>query len=326
MFLPVYPLPEEDVKLIADSDFDVVLPYAELDRAQLDLLHKYQLKVIYNLKDTLLPKKDRKEDPIDLFHKTLLSVKGHPAIVCWYINDEAPVSMIPLLTRARTLAEQLDPGLPTYSCLLNLAGLRQYLDSLDIVGTDPYPVPEKPLEMVREWTAKTRHACFGSRCTIMALQAFNWGYHWQKYGRTAAEIASARAPSFDEMNAMAWMSIAEGANGLLFYSFMDLKRMDNPPEGFKREDFTPRWNDLKRVASGIRKVEDVLLSAEPPPVLQAQSVSRHVAWRTFSLHGKKWLLVVNCSDTASGTAIFTEIDGKRLELTLKPMEVHFAAY
>ena len=54
LYLPVHPLPEEDIKTIAESDINTVLPYAELDAGNLDLMKKYNLNVIYNLKDAAI--------------------------------------------------------------------------------------------------------------------------------------------------------------------------------------------------------------------------------------------------------------------------------
>lgn len=119
---------------------------------------------------------------------------------------------------------------------------------------------------------------------------------------------------------MTWMSIAEGAKGVLFYSYMDLKRMANPPAGLKKEDFNARWNDLKTVAKEVKDKTDILLSTEPAPALKNARIPGFVSRKTFSLKGKKYILLVNTSDKAAAKV---RLSGTEFEL--KPLDVYFEA-
>eukprot|EP01051_Picozoa_sp_SAG22_P010273 SAG22_NODE_913_length_6527_cov_2.919726_6_plen_182_part_00 len=60
---------------------------------------------------------------------------------------------------------------------------------------------------------------------------------------------------------MAWQAICRGANGIVFYSFFDIKRNDDVP-------FAKQWTVLSAVAEEIDSYAPVLLSDEgaAPPV------------------------------------------------------------
>ena len=60
---------------------------------------------------------------------------------------------------------------------------------------------------------------------------------------------------------MAWQAITRGANGIFFYSFMDIQRNPDVP-------FTAQWNILTAIATEIERYAKVLLSdaGEAPAV------------------------------------------------------------
>jgi hypothetical protein len=138
----------------------------------------------------------------------------------------------------------------------------------------------------------TRSAGFGARAVWMVPQVFNWA----SYGKPGSDRRKSRAPTLAEMRCMAWSCIAEGANGLVFYSWFDLWRMDRTAaEGGRaqtREPFEQRWADVKAMASEIRAFAPVLLSDEEAPAPRAEA-DAELAWRTFAAGGSVYLLCVN---------------------------------
>ena len=64
------------------------------------------------------------------------------------------------------------------------------------------------------------------------------------------------APTEAELRSMCWQCIANGANGLVMYSFFDLEKRPNG------EEFERRWAECCRVGEEIRAQFPVLLSVE----------------------------------------------------------------
>ena len=179
----------------------------------------------------------------------------------------------------------------------------------------------------------------------MVPQVFNWASYWGGYGRSDAEVLACRAPTFQEMKSMAWMCIAGGANGLIFYSWFDLHKM-NKLKGqggvaLRVDPFDVRWAEVKRMAADIGRLDQVLLSIEKPLELKEVSGNADIAWRSFGKDGETWLLLVNSSEKKACDAAFEApvaslrcvgtdlgeakpvIEGNKLKIALEPLEVVF---
>ena len=85
---------------------------------------------------------------------------------------------------------------------------------------------------------------------------------------------------------MAWQCIAGGANGLVFYSCFDMKRLP-PPDSFEA-----RWPQLCRVAEEIKRYMPVMLSPKPEPKF-AHDGPELFGVRAWEHDGKTYLLAVN---------------------------------
>ena len=162
--------------------------------------------------------------------------------------------MLDRLAARRELLEELDPGHPTWVVLYQVDEVRQYLPSFHAIGTDPYPIPARPVALAGQWTRKTVDGVCGARPVWMVPQVFNWA----NYKKTPEEKAQHRAPTLDEMRSMAWQCIAEGANGLVFYSWFDLHKDATTP-------FDEPRARVKQLAAGIAPLTPVLLSLDADP-------------------------------------------------------------
>jgi hypothetical protein len=92
---------------------------------------------------------------------------------------------------------------------------------------------------------------------------------------------------------MAWQCIAEGATGLIFYSWFDVKRNPDIP-------FNEQWAGLKRLAAEIDRMTPMLLSTDPVPKLGMKVNSSQpptwLHWFARSYHGSIYLIAVNDGD------------------------------
>lgn len=260
---------EDIIKLYADSPFNCFMPYGLPSRDQLDLAHKYGLKVIYSIKDlyagTRWAPKDIKspEDERPAVEKIVREFRDHPALLAWYLNDELPLSMLERLEAHQRWVEELDPNHPTWVVLYQVRQVRHYITTFDAIGTDPYPIPTHP-SRAAQWTRLTVDGVCAARPVWMVPQIFNWNcYRKDRKGRT---------PTFEEMRSMAWQCICEGATGLVFYSFFDIRRDPTTP-------FDVQWRRVKQMAEEIKKWVPVLLSVDEPPSLQARGNNVHYTVR-----------------------------------------------
>ena len=271
--------------------FNCVMPYDAPDRDGMDFYWTNGVRVIYSVKDvyagtTKAPASVTDEASADAFVQAKVDAfKDHPGLLAWYVNDElVGDGWFGPLTRRREFLERADPDHPTWAVVYQLQFLRELTPTFDVIGTDPYPVPDKPLSMATDWTRKTDRAYFGKRPVWQVPQAFDWGSYRPEWPGAPEN----RMPTVDEMRSMSWQCIAEGANGLIYYSFAALQKGTH---GMKFED---AWADVCKVAGEVRRYIPVLLSVEPAPTVSG--ISEEWSVRVWRKDGETWLLAVNAQD------------------------------
>ncbi|MBN2309339.1 MAG: hypothetical protein JXR94_10230 [Candidatus Hydrogenedentes bacterium] len=292
---------DEELAVYAESAFNCLMPYGPPSVEQMDAAHRRGLKVIYSVKDCYFgtrycpPAIKREEDERPYIERQVEAVRDHPALLAWYINDELPLDMLSRLATHRRWLEELDPGHPTWVVLYQVDDVRAYLPSYHVIGTDPYPIPHRPAAMAGEWTRKTAEAVGGHRPVWQVPQAFNWA----NYKSAEEDKKKQRPPTLDELRSMAWQCIAEGANGLVFYSWFDMRRDPDYP-------FAERWPEMKAVAAEIDALIPVLLSVEAPPEI-AVSDTPGLSTLVKRHRGMAYLFAVNGTPEAlSADVTFAE--------------------
>lgn len=275
----------------------------------LNRLHKAGLMAI--------PKSPRAPE---ILRTTYKSMKNHPALLAWYIIDEAQpdraLAEIPL----QKLRREIDPDHPTIAVLNQAENAAPLMGCFDIVARDPYPLSvnchyppggcdRRDLLDVAFWPGLMKDNCYGLPPVWQVPQAFSWGW-LRNWGKPELD----RFPTYDELRSMSWQSIAGGANGILWYAAsMIFSRMEkSPDEGEKC------WSDLVNVAAEINAKMPYLVSEERAP-----SVARcpsEVAVRTFKKGGKVAVLVANRTSKPASGDIRLE-DGTVLKTDLLPYGV-----
>ena len=271
--------------------FNCVMPYQAPDAVGMDFYWTNGVMVIYSVKDVYAgakhtPKSVTSEDAADSYVQAKVDAfKNHPGLLAWYVNDElVGDGWLGMLTRRRDFLERTDPDHPTWAVIYQLQFLREITPTFDVIGTDPYPVPDKSLSMVTDWTRKTDSAYFGFRPMWQVPQAFDWGGYRAEHPGSPQN----RMPTVDEMRSMSWQCVASGANGLVYYSFTAIQKESH---GLP---FAKAWADICKVGEEVRRYIPVLLSVEPAPT----ATGAPAAWgvRTWRKDGATWLLVVNAQD------------------------------
>lgn len=340
-------IPANELAVYRDSAFNCLMPYAQLKRETLDMAEASGIKVIYSVKDFYSGRSGLKtpEEASAKTEEVVNRLKDHPAIIAWYVNDEMSVQRIAELGGRRDQMEQLDPGRPTWSVLCRMDEVRDSLPGFDIIGTDPYPIPRTPPSLALKWARHTTSETFQAHANWMVPQVFNWASYWKGYGRTDEEVLACRAPTKAEMKAMTWMCIAGGANGLIYYSWFDLHRMNkmiaDGGRALRIDPFEERWPEVKEVAAEVKEMFDVLLAVDKPMnITLASDNEDEVGYRLYGKDGKTWLLVVNSNHENPTTVTFAtprrvvcqqqrlggkapKINPLSIELELAPLEATF---
>ena len=243
-FFPLgwYDRPDErHLAEIADSPFNCILDYGTNHKPKdwmlryLDTLHSRRLKLIYCLNDVYPTAKYFKNESWEgvrgnqaIADAVVAAYRDHPAILAWYLNDELPRSLLPELTDYYHRVRTADPNHPCFIVLCNMAELRLFPRTTDILGVDPYPIPASSVTTVSRWTDAARRAGHGRMPVWVVPQAFAW-YQYNPAGSdrarkpTAAELKSGRAPNYEEERCMTYLALAHGAKGLIYYCYYDLR-------------------------------------------------------------------------------------------------------
>ncbi len=335
---------KENLQPYLGTKFNCIMPYNSPKDAEIyDYLHQNNIRMFFSIKDNVSARK-----PLDPQATVIRQAKGiasldkwkhHPCIIAWYINDELPPDFVDDAIQYQRKCEEHDPTRPTWS-VLNGA-FREFTVASDIIGNDSYPIPNRLPSAMFNSTRKLNDVVMGSKMILSVPQAFCWGRYWVKYGYDKEKCANCRRPSYEEIDAMSWMCIAGGANGLIYYSYFDMMLRDKATDILPRIPFDEHFGECKQIAERIMAHEKVLLSIEKPiDFTVTENAGNEVAFRPYALDGVTWLLVVNTSEKAARTIKLemarpvtlngvtlsqpdVSVDGKAVTATFKPLESAF---
>ena len=270
----------------AEGPFNCLMPYTRATREHLDMCGEKGLMAFINLKNETLNsawarrrKITSQKEVDDFFEAEINKVKDHPALLAWYVNDEAPTTEIPERTHLYSLFRRLDPNHPTWAVLDRLHDLREFIPTYDVLGMDPYPIAQKPLTHITQFMQGTQKAIFNDRPLWNVPQTFSWAW----YRKHLADRE--RFPTEQELKNMNWQHIALGANGLISYCYHGLWKYVKP------EEFEAHWRPICNAAAEVKKMISVLLSVDEAP--RVNGAPEMVPVRTWMHEGSLYILAVN---------------------------------
>ncbi|HEX8915213.1 MAG TPA: hypothetical protein VF796_22870, partial [Humisphaera sp.] len=295
---PLYPLvlyhamPHE-FPTVAGLGFNVLINdfcltrTAGADRAKYDALQAESLDAAAKHNLLLLPAASSTYNKL----RTVAVTGAHPAALGWYAADEPWGDLAKLVDSYNTL-KLLNPDLPAVIVQNNCSRLQETAMGADIVGVDPYPVPNVSLRGVPDNTRAAIRAVAGRKPVWTVIP---------QYG--------AKLPSRDELRCMAWLAVAAGADGVGFFCWDERVRDPKTREvkGWYTPEHPERVEDLRAVVSEMRRLERVLLArpSQTPPKLDPPNPAIHASVR--SAGGKRYLVVANDSRVAESAAL--TVDG-----------------
>jgi len=219
------------------------------------------------------------------------TLSAHPGLAGFYTADERPADIVPRVFAQHRALAAAAPGTVTYAVLGD--GLERqaplWRDAVDVMGLDPYPIVQptgrNDLAMVGEWTRIGQDAVKGARPVWMVIQYF--------------PLTTAGGwPTGAEIKAMSWMSIIEGARGLLYWSWGEkgLAWVKDPRERERK------WADLVKITKEIHALEPVLLAPDTTVVTGSPAAVRVLGKR--GADGARYVFAYN-TGAAPVTATWT---------------------
>lgn len=179
----------------------------------------------------------------------------------------------------------------------------------DIVGVDPYPVTGKiddgqstdVLSRVGKAVRRMKEKS-PNRPVYCVLQ----GFHYDDRG-------DLRSPNYAELKNMAWQAICEGAEGLDWYSYHEMKNDSTK----NLEQWT---SEVTTLLAEVKQYETMILSDEPAP---NYTVPADLDWLNITVrryNGKTYLFAVNNTFNEQQTTV--SIEGlEPMDLSFEPLEV-----
>jgi len=253
---------EDDLKRISEGGFNTILSYSygnaqkPTKKEFMGLAQKYNLKVVYSLKDLYPGKDGERAEAFDWAASIIKAVKEEPAMLAWYTNDELGRERIPELREMYKMVKELDDNhYPTLMVQNKLYDMKLESPYTDVIGADPYPVGnvtygKGTLTMSSSWTRSMSNTSQSAKGIWMVPQIMDWAVYNKDW--------KSHQPSLEEMRNQAYQTIINGATGLIFYSYFDLWSVDNSRKADKAT-FDKRWPDVVAMAQEINRITPVVL-------------------------------------------------------------------
>ena len=293
-YSPVSPsLPEEEVV----KGFNVISPYQKIipetidDRkAYMDRCAQLGMKVHYNLLSVSggggvgstiegLGDEEKRERLIT----EIQTFMDHPALLGWYIADEPNGYRIPpeQIEEIYRTVKEIDPWHPVSIVFMApFISSKKYINALDIVMADPYPIPVLPVSMVGDVAGQLKAEFKGKRPVWIVPQTFGGGETWS------------REPTLQEIRSMTWQSIIKGATGIQYF-------VRQGPNYFPKS--VAAWAECGRMAVEVAEITPWLLSDEE--TLPVESYSNNVVVSSRSHNGQLIVMAVNKRNQPQGAQI-----------------------
>jgi hypothetical protein len=166
--------------------------------------------------------------------------RDHPGVAAWYLYDEPSLSgrTKEEMQYLYELADTEDPYHPKAVCQVFWSDA-SFVPWLDILMPDPYPIRaenSRPLRSVASAVRAARHTVRDEKPVWAVLQ-------WYQY-------PEGRYPTPREMRCMAFLAVAAGAKGVVWYSFY---------HGYNED--SKHWPELASIGRELRSIEDVVLAS-----------------------------------------------------------------
>ena len=221
--------------------------------------------------------------------------KSHPALFGWYLADEpGGADLLDTIRNYNIAVKTVDQFRPTMVTMNNFNRLTG-LDN-DIMGVDPFPMPNVSLRMVSDAVKAGLAATNGNKPVVCFLPHY-----------------SGKTPNLEELKCMAWLSVIAGAWGIGVFEWDH--RSPFTPTGYYAGANPTHVYNLGTVFREVRSW-DWLLTAKTT-LYDSGNIAVHASTKTAL--GKTYLLVAN--DSRQAEVGLVKVGAKTVPLVMGPLEV-----
>lgn len=255
----------EDLELVHEAGFNSVVGPA--NQAFLDTAQELGMKVIASPGSS-----SGHSFNVDAIREKVQALDHHPALLSWYLVDEPDMHRIPpwKVEMDQRLLKSTPANKPVSLVLFHGMHVKDYGNLPDILMLDNYPVPWMPLAHFAQHLYWARNNIPARKPIYGVLQAFDWHY----FKQVLPGEKNLRKPTTEEIRCMTFMSLAQGMNGLLYYTFQagEWNILKHPE----------LWEGLKQVVGSV-KDNPYLLNAKRQWWLPAYEIDPHEQRRSATL-------------------------------------------
>jgi len=224
----------------------------------------------------------------------------YPNVLMWYGVDEPSGER---LTRAIESHERFvvaDPHRPVSAAINNPAMLPGALQAYDLFMMDPYLIRTASLEGIAGWAGAAMETGQGRSPLWMVPQAFALDSRWDE-------------PTNEELRCQAYLSIAHGATGLVWYAYFTTERFSGNPKG-RNQWFLPDshlWPYFTKLNAEIQSLTPVILTGDRLGPIQCSDATIHT--HLWKHEGSRYLVAVNPTDRPVECS-FAGLDARQVEV------------
>lgn len=224
--------------------------------------------------------------------------RGHEALFAWYLVDEPKRSLRSLrgVAEAYRVVKALDPPRPVFVVLISPERDRMFVPYLDILGVDPYPVPDRPLGLVSQYLESAGALVKRLKPVWAVIQA---------HARPVSGPVPSRYPTPLELRNMVYQALVGRASGIMYFSF--------EWDGATVDVHNPAlYRFLGTVNAEVNQLAEVLHSGTDMPTTRPEDSSVRV--RILTHAGRTYVLSVNTAPRPSHLRVSVD-SGDASEMT-----------
>ncbi|MBT3191461.1 MAG: hypothetical protein HN341_02790 [Verrucomicrobia bacterium] len=278
-------------------------------RAHLVAAQEHDIKVFLGMPRGWIRKQNGPE-----ITKYVSSLMTYPALLSWYLMDEpAPQGVgVQDVQHAAEAIRGIDPFHPSFVAFsVMVAGqsqtAREYIESVDIIGCDPYPLlRKKPFDTVEQWVENCREMGGKEKPVWAIIEAFDADYDSGGIGRgEVKKYGPVVKPTYDQMKCQAFLSLSGGADGLIFY-WMSQHRYR------MKEDAPAVWASICRLTKELQSVTSFMTTPRSSTRLPVAVPDPFRVWVRSNEKGDTAIAFINPLDTKQHLKVRLDLGSKQL--------------
>ncbi|NLB81487.1 MAG: hypothetical protein GX800_07755 [Clostridiaceae bacterium] len=214
-----------------------------------------------------------------LVESIIKKYKDDPVLQGYYLFDEAnPIRYGEEIRWLNEICANADIDRPTVGVTDNMYRYGIFTKSVDIMGVDPYPIKgtgSDDIAQVGRYVRQIKED-FPNRPVFVVLQ----GFHWK------SNAAYIRPPSEEELRNTMIQAICEGAQGLEWFSYREIKNDTEKP-------FSQWWREAITLYKEAEMFSPIILSVEPAPHYEVKGGGDWLNITSRRHEGKSYIFTAN---------------------------------